>query len=126
MDLSPEILDAMRCRYEAMGFGFNPEGLSRYRTNFTSSMGLPPQEIANLLIQKITASRIKHDLPKCVQKLGNGTLISMPLEDLSFAYGYLALVEAGSTISLNQTKRAIQIAHNFDSMETGAKNELEN
>lgn len=90
MDLSPEILDAMRRQCEAIGFEFNLEALSQYRTNFTSSMGLPPQEIADLLIQKMTAADIEHELPKCVQKLGNGTLISMPLEDLSFAYGYLA------------------------------------
>jgi len=34
----------------------------------------------------------------------------MPLDDLRFAYGYLALGEAGAPISLDQTKRAIEIA----------------
>ena len=117
MDLSPEILDAMRTQYEAMGFGFNPEALSQYRTDgegiiaSAMSMGLPPQEIACRLIEQFTALHVEHELPKCVQQLGSGVLISMPLEDLRFAYGYLALAEVEVPISLDQTKRATQIAH---------------
>lgn len=76
-------------------------------------MGLPPEEIASLLIQKITAAHIVHELPKYVRQLhglGDATIISMPLDDLRFVYGYLALVEAGAHVNLDQTKRAIKIA----------------
>jgi hypothetical protein len=114
-NMPPEILDAIRSQYEAMGFGFNPEGLSRYLTDeglvsTSLSMGLSPQEIACLLIERYTVAEIEYGLPKCVQSLGSNVLISMPLDDLRFAYGYLALVEARAKISLDQTKRAIQIA----------------
>jgi hypothetical protein len=114
MDLSPEIIDAMRSQHDAMGFGFNPEALTQVRgldmISLASAMGLPPEEIASLLIQKIAAAHIEHELPKCVRQLGDSTMISMPLNDLRFAYGYLALVEAGAHINLDQTKRAIKIA----------------
>jgi hypothetical protein len=100
-----------------MGFEFDPDGLSQFKTDgpdmvglLASAMGLSPQEIAHELIGKMTAAEIEHGLAKCVQELGSGTLISMPLEDLRFAYGYLALLEAGAPIGLDQTKRAIQIA----------------
>jgi hypothetical protein len=73
------------------------------------SMGLPSEEIASLLIDKITALMIEHELPKCVRQFGDATLISMPLDDLRFVYGYLALVEARAPISLEQTKRANKI-----------------
>ncbi len=117
MNLPPEVLGAMRSQYDAMGFGFNPEGLSRYRTDgpdmigVAAAMGLSPQEIAHLLIQKFTAAEIERGLPRCIRQSGDATMISMPLDDLRFVYGYFALVEAGAPIKLDQTKRALQIAH---------------
>jgi len=75
------------------------------------SLELSVQEIARVLIEKITAANIEPGLQKCVSQLGDHhTVISMPLDDLRFAYGYLALGEAGAPISLDQTKRAIEIA----------------
>jgi hypothetical protein len=117
MNLSPEILDAVRTQYETMGFGFNPEGLSRYQVDgadmidAAATMGLSPQEIAHTLIQKITVAEIEQGLPRCVRQLGDATAISMPLDDLRFVYGYFALIEAGVPVKLDQTKRAIEIAH---------------
>ena len=104
----------MRSRMEAMGLTFNPEALSGFQdTNMIelgSSMGLSATEIAGLLINKIAAAQIERELPKCVWQRGDGVLISMPLDDLRFAYGFMALVEADAHISKDQTKRALQIA----------------
>jgi hypothetical protein len=116
MNLSPEMINAIASQYEAMGFEFDARGLARFKTDgpgvigLASATGLPPQEIARLLIEKFTVTQIEHDLPRCVSQIGGRTLIGMPLDDLRFAYGYMALIEAKATVSLEQTKRAIQIA----------------
>jgi hypothetical protein len=126
MNLSPEIIDAIGSQYKAMGFEFDPRGLARFRTGgpdvvgLASAMGLPPQEIARLLIEKFTVTHIEHDLPRCVRQFGDRTLMSMPLDDVRFVYGYMALVEAGATVSSEQTKRAIQIVCKLSLTETDA------
>jgi hypothetical protein len=122
MDLPPDILDAMRSQYDAMGFGFNPEGLSQYAMDgvdmiaAAGAMGLSSQEIAQVLIQKFTAAQMEQGLPRCVRQFGDATMVSMPLDDLRFIYGYFALVEAGAPIDLDRTKRALQIAHKLEAV----------
>jgi hypothetical protein len=59
---------------------------------------------------------LEHNLPKCVEEVGTDeetgiwTMVSMPLEDLRFAYGYMALVEAGTEVTAEQTARACHIS----------------
>ena len=127
MNLSPEIVDALRSHYATMGYEFNPDALSQFKTDgpdmigLARSMGLSIEEIAKVLIEKFTVANIEAGLPTCVQSFGDdATLISMPLDDLRFACGYLALVEAGAPISLEQTKRAIRIAGSLTVAAMGA------
>jgi hypothetical protein len=104
MNLSPAIIDAMCRRFKTMGFRFDPEGLLDLEGNgdwavgIAAEMGLPSEEIAELLIEKIVAAHIDHFLPKCVRPLGKEmTVVSMPLE-------------AGSPVTSDQVKRAVEIA----------------
>jgi hypothetical protein len=114
--LSPQIVDAMRTQYEAMGFVFDTEAFAESVSfdgtmiELARGMGLPIEEIAQLLIQKMAVDEIEHYLPKCIREMDSLTLISMRLEDLRFAHGYLTLVEAGAKITPEQTKRAVEIA----------------
>ena len=96
--------------------GLTQKDFSQFHGNIdlAMSLGLPPREIAGLLIDRITAAHIEHGLPKYIKQLGDtAVLVSMPLEDLRFAYGYLAMVDVGG-ISQAQTKRAVQIALKLD------------
>ncbi len=120
MDWSPEVIDALRSHCDAMGFKFNPEVLSQFAgADFVQSFGLSPEEIAKILIEKITATELEHLLLKAVRESVDHTLISMPLADLRFAYGYLALLDAGTPVSPDQIKRALQLIHNLAQMLQG-------
>ncbi len=123
MDLSPEMIDAVHSQYDAMGFGFYAEALVQYGGDeleaLASSMALPTEEMASLLIQRFTVLQIEHWLPKCVRQLVDATMITMPRDDLRFVCGYMALEAAGVPIKSDQTKRAIQIAHKLSAAGEG-------
>jgi len=115
MKLPPAIIDAMRAQCEAMGLGFNPEGLEAFAAQGLERLPLAmamssPAVLARELLAKTTAAWLDYQLPNCVGPLGDeATLVSMPLDDVRFAYGYLALVEAGAGLTDYQIKRAVEI-----------------
>jgi hypothetical protein len=116
MKLPPEVIAAMQSQCEAMGFKFQPEAISGFAfvpngMELLSAMGLSSEEMARMLLERFTVLSIERHLPTCVDEQfdGRGAMISMPLDDLRFIYGYLALVEAGARTSPDQTKRAMEI-----------------
>jgi hypothetical protein len=113
-NLAPEIVDALRRQYEAAGVVLNSEALANCVVDesivaLVNAMGSSPDEVAQTLIEKLVAADIELCLPTCVRQVADATLVSMPLEDLRFAHGYLALVEAGACIAPDQITRAIHI-----------------
>jgi hypothetical protein len=116
--LSPEVLEAMRCQYDAMGFEFGPGALSQFFSQFPfdaewmklAPTVMSPAEIAKRMIAKCAAVHLDQELPKCVSKLGETTTyVRMPLDDLRFAHRYLALIEARAEVSMDQTRRALNL-----------------
>jgi len=113
--LSPEIIDAMGAELEAMGFNFDREAL---RENFkfggaetialAQAAGLSTDKIAHLLNIRVMAVCLEQLLPKCVEQIGDCTYVSMPLDDLRCAHGFLALVKADAieNITTEQFKQA--------------------
>jgi len=112
--LPPEILDAMRVIFERGGYVFQPEGLARFAADeslitLVRAMGWPVEEAAKVLVGKILAADIEQGLHKCVRAAGEVTLVSMTLEDLRFAYGFLPLEEAEVSLTADQFNKAIDI-----------------
>jgi hypothetical protein len=117
--LPARIKDEMRRQLKVMGFELSDGVLERFASDIDINplLLMDPEASATALLETVTAQAIEDNLPACVSKYGDrATLVGMPLEDLRFAFGYLALVEARAAITADQLKEAMSIASQLASM----------
>jgi len=124
-NLPPEIVDAIGAEFEAMGFNFDPEAFGKFggveTIGLGQAAGLSPDEIAHLINIKVIADRLERLLPKCVEQIGDCTYVSMPLDDLRCAHGFLTLVKADviENITAEQFKQAVTIVCRLEATSNG-------